>query len=113
MSARWATKYGPRRVRHEPPNLEEALYAAEGLATDADQQIEIAAELMQIPVDQVRADAQKILKGRSNRTTITAGGRRGTIGGGTTVLVERKPARRVIVTPERKPVGATLIRKGR
>lgn len=53
MSATWMTKYGPRRVRHEPPTLEDALFAAEGLAMDPSQQLEIAAELMQLPIEQV------------------------------------------------------------
>lgn len=107
MIARWATKYGPRRLRHEPPTLEEALFAAEGLADSAEQQVEIAAELMAVPVDQVRTDAQRILKGSRNRMTITAGGRRGSLsGGGGTVVVERKPAKRRIVAPVRAPAAA-------
>lgn len=100
MTARWATKYGPRRLRHEPPTLEEALFAAQGLADDAEQQVAIAAELMAVPVEDVRKDALRILKGTRNRMTITAGGRRGSLSGGTTtVVVERKPARRRIVAP--------------
>jgi hypothetical protein len=42
----WKTKYGPRRVRHEAPTLEEAIAAAQGLCEELDQQAEIAAALM-------------------------------------------------------------------
>ena len=28
MSSVWKTKYGPRRVRHDPPTVEEAIVAA-------------------------------------------------------------------------------------
>lgn len=114
MTARWSTKYGPRRIRHEPPTLEEALFAAEGLASgDVEQQIVIAAELMDVPVEVIRSDAQRILKGSRNRMTITAGGRRGSLAGATTVVVERKPAKRRIVAPAR-PGSATapLVRRG-
>ncbi len=91
MSATWMTKYGPRRVRHEPPTLEEALFAAEDLALDKGQQIEIAAELMQLPVDQVRADAERIVRARLRRPQIIAGPRSAP----STVVVERKFPRRI------------------
>lgn len=110
MTARWSTKYGPRRVRHEPPTLEDALYAAEGLADEVEQQLVLAAELMQVPVDKIRSDALRILKGRNNRVTITAGGRRGTLAGASTVVVERKPAKRRIVAPARGATVTTLRR---
>ncbi len=29
MSGDWNTKYGTRRVRHDPPTLEEAIFAAD------------------------------------------------------------------------------------
>lgn len=34
MTAAWNTKYGPRRVRHDPPDLSEAIAAAQGLTDD-------------------------------------------------------------------------------
>ena len=34
MRTTWKTKYGPRRVRHDPPTLEEAIFAARGLTDD-------------------------------------------------------------------------------
>jgi hypothetical protein len=61
MSKTWKTKYGSRRVRVEPPTIEEALFAAEGLTAGLEQQIRIAAILMQLPLEQVRTEAQRIL----------------------------------------------------
>ena len=43
MSEDWNTKYGPRRVRRDPPTLEEAIFAAVGITDDQEQQAEIAA----------------------------------------------------------------------
>ena len=34
MSADWNTKYGTRRVRHDPPTLDEAIFAAIGMTAD-------------------------------------------------------------------------------
>ena len=55
MSTTWKTKYGPRRVRHDPPTLEEAIFAARGLTDDPEDQVAIAAGLMELPLDDVRA----------------------------------------------------------
>jgi hypothetical protein len=49
----------PFKVRHEPPTLEEAIYAAQGLTTDTDQQVELAAELIDLPLEAVRAQFLK------------------------------------------------------
>ena len=62
MGSVWKTKYGMRRVRIDPPTLEEALYAAEGMTRKFQEQIHIAAELMHLPVDQVRAEGQRIIR---------------------------------------------------
>ena len=50
MSTTWNTKYGPRRVRHDPPTLEEAIFAARGLTDDLEEQVAIAAGLMELPL---------------------------------------------------------------
>ena len=42
----------PVRVRHLPPTLEEAVFAAQGLTDDAGHQAEIASELMGVTVDE-------------------------------------------------------------
>jgi hypothetical protein len=90
MSATWVTKYGVRRVRVEPPTLEDALYAAEGLTPDPSEQIHIAADLMQLPVDRARAEAERILKDRAGRPQVIRGRR-----SSGPVVVERRAPRRV------------------
>ena len=42
------------KVRHEPPTIEEAVQAARDLASDTEQQVEIAAGLMGLGPDEVR-----------------------------------------------------------
>ncbi len=46
-------------LRIEPPALEEAIYAAQGLADDVYDQVEIAARLMGLPEAEVRAAVMK------------------------------------------------------
>ena len=41
MSEDWNTKYGPRRVRRDPPTLDEAIFAAIGITEDQEAQAEI------------------------------------------------------------------------
>ena len=95
MSEAWTTKYGPRRVRHDPPTLQEAIFAAKGLSDDLQAQIEIAASLMGLPTETVRPE---VLKSRFDRTrpTRTISMDRGTR---RAVVVEhrvtRRPARAV------------------
>jgi hypothetical protein len=49
-----------RRVtRVDPPALEEAIVAAQGLTDDVESQIEIAAQLMGMPEDEVRPEVMK------------------------------------------------------
>ena len=64
----------PLKVRHEPPTLEEAIYAAQGVATEVEQQIELAAELMGLPVDEVRPMVLKAIAKpvTSNRVFVPA-----------------------------------------
>jgi hypothetical protein len=44
----------PLRVRREPPTVEEAVFAAQALTEDLEQQVEVAAGLIGLPVDDVR-----------------------------------------------------------
>ena len=90
MSVTWVTKYGPRRVRVDLPTLEDALYAAEGLTPDTAEQIRIAADLMQLPVEQTQAEAERIIKNRSRRPQTVRSGR----GRSGPVVVERRATRR-------------------
>jgi hypothetical protein len=101
MSTTWNTKYGPRRVRHDPPTLEEAIFAARGLTDDVEQQIEIAAGLMEVSADEVRAALKKSPVPRKQPTVAF------TSRGGTerSVVVERKPSRRIVPRPAGRSFG--------
>src|SRR6266702_4056968 len=90
----WKTKYGPRRVRDDAPTLEEAIIAAQGLSDEIDEQAEIAASLMGVPRDQVRAELLKLAPPRKDvlRTFAFTG----PASAPRTVIVERKPSRRVL-----------------
>ncbi len=96
MSATWNTKYGSRRVRHEPPTLAEAILAAQGLSDDPGQQIEIAASLMGVPADVVKAEMQKLAPiRRAVRVVETTARDRAP----RTVIVERRVSRRMVGRP--------------
>ncbi|MCG7394111.1 hypothetical protein MHY87_14465 [Microvirga sp. ACRRW] len=49
-----SNRFGQRVTRVEPPSLEEAIAAAQGLTEDIDSQVEIASQLMGMPEDEVR-----------------------------------------------------------
>ncbi len=90
----WNTKYGPRRIRHEAPTLDEAIAAARGLSNERNEQIEIAASLLGLPLDQVRT---KLLKASPPRKdVINSVVFTGPASAQRTIVVERKPARRAI-----------------
>src|SRR5438270_4603431 len=98
MSTTWKTKYGPRRVRYDPPTLAEAIFAARGLTDDVQEQVEIAAGLMELPPEEVRAALAKSPPPRKPAATV-AFTKRG--GSERAVVVERKPSRRALPS---KPV---------
>lgn len=89
MTESWETKYGSRRVRHDPPTLEEAIVAAQGLSDQISEQIEIAAGFMDLPVEVVRAEVLKAVSPRNAARVVTAGRE----GAGRTVIVERRTRR--------------------
>jgi hypothetical protein len=92
MSEDWNTKYGTRRVRRDPPTLEEAIFAAMGITEDLDHQAEIAASLMGMPFDAVQAEVKK-----ANRSTGTLRVTRviaGEQGAQRSVVVERRVTRK-------------------
>ena len=81
-------------MRRDPPTLKEAITAAQGLTDQVSAQIEIAASLMDVPVDAVRAEVLKAAPERKAvRLTVASPRERGMA---RTVIVERKPARRMI-----------------
>jgi hypothetical protein len=96
MSGVWKTKYGPRRVRRDPPTLDEAIAAAKGLTDDVQAQVEIAASLMDLPVDQVRPEVLKAATPRQTTSRVAFIGRAGTQ---RAVVVEHKAPRRILTKP--------------
>lgn len=101
MSTTWNTKYGPRRVRQDPPTLEEAIAAARDLTDEVEEQVAIAAGLMDVDADQVRAALKKSPPARKQATVAF------TSRGGTerSVVVERKTPRRTVSRPARSSFG--------
>jgi hypothetical protein len=89
VSEVWSTKYGPRRVRFDPPTLKEAIAAARGLTDELQLQTEIAASLMGLPIEAVRGELLKTAPARSSAQIMT-NGREGIV---RTVVVERKRRR--------------------
>ena len=99
----WNTKYGPRRVRRDPPTLEEAIFAARGLTDDVEAQVEIAASLMETEPEVVRAVLKKTPAPRKSNATLAFTSRGGAE---RSVVVERKTPRRVL--PGRTLTGRSL-----
>jgi hypothetical protein len=75
MGKSWMTKWGSRKVREIPPTLEEAFVAAECLTEDLGEKIEIAASLMGLPVEEVRAQAAKLAAQPPRPSVMTGRGR--------------------------------------
>ena len=92
MSEDWNTKYGTRRVRRDPPTLEEAIFAAVGITDDQQAQAEIAASLMGLPIESVQAEVKKAARpvlGRSTSRVIA-----GEQGAQRSIVVERRVVRK-------------------
>ena len=91
MSEDWNTKYGTRRVRRDPPTLEEAIFAAVGITDDQDAQAEIASALMGLPYDLVLAELNKTSRAMARSATRVITGEQGAQ---RSVVVERRVVRR-------------------
>src|SRR4030081_1307581 len=91
MSDDWNTKYGPRRVRPHPPTLDEAIFAAIGITDDQDEQAEIAASLMGLPIESVTAEVKKIARTSARSATRVIAGEHGAQ---RSVVVERRVVRK-------------------
>ena len=92
MSEDWNTKYGPRRVRRDPPTLDEAIFAAIGITDDVEQQADIAASLMGMPYEAVLVEVKKQsrVNSRITATRVIAGEQ----GAQRSIVVERRVVRR-------------------
>jgi len=97
MSEDWQTKYGPRRVRRDPPTLEEAIFAAAGITEDHEAQAEIAAALMGMEYEPVLAEVKKSsrLAARTGTATRVIAGEQGAQ---RAVVVERRVIRKRVAT---------------
>ena len=91
VSEVWETKDGLRRLRRDPPTLDDAVLAAQGLTEDIEGQIEIVAALMSVTAEEARP---AVLKMRRPDSRLTIPGRGGIA---RAVVVERKSPRRVVV----------------
>ena len=91
MSEDWISKYGPRRVRRDPPTLDEAIFAAIGITDDQEAQAEIAASLMGLPVESVQAEVRKVARISARSTTRVIAGEPGAQ---RLIVVERRVIRK-------------------
>lgn len=78
------------RVKNEPPTLEEAMLAAAGMSDDIQQQIELAAMLLGLPLDAANIKALSAAKPRGNVVDIAGRG-----GAQRTVVVEKRRSVRI------------------
>jgi hypothetical protein len=98
MSDIWETKDGRRRVRRDPPTIEEAVVAAQGLTDDLKEQMEIVASLMEITPEEARGVVLRMGQRKEvNRVTVT-----GRIGAPRAVVVERRATRAAV---QRRSIG--------
>ena len=59
MSVSWNTKWGARRVRHDPPTLGRGISPPrKGFTDDREGQAEIAAGLMGVSIDEAKVELQ-------------------------------------------------------
>jgi hypothetical protein len=94
MTEIWDTKDGRRRVRRDPPTVEEAVQAAQGLTDELSEQIEIVASLMDLAADEARGAVLRLGQRKDvNRFTIA-----GRPGAPRAVVVERRIVRRPMRT---------------
>ncbi len=91
MSEDWNTKYGTRRVRRDPPTLDEAIFAAVGITDDPEAQAEIAAALMGMPIETVLPEVKKAARANARSTTRVIAGEPGAQ---RSIVVERRVIRK-------------------
>jgi len=93
MSDIWETKNGRRRVRRDPPTVEEAVLAAQGLTDDLQEQVEIVASLMEVPLDEARGAVLRMAQRKDvNHVTVTS-----RVGAPRAVVVERRTPRHSVI----------------
>ncbi len=92
MTVEWNTKQGTRRVRVEPPTLEEAIFAAAGVTEVPEEQAEFAAALTGMPVETVLAQIQKEARKAARTGRVVA---IPSSGSQRAVVFERRPSRAI------------------
>lgn len=93
MDEVWDTKDGRRRVRRDPPTIDEAVLAAQGLTDEFAEQAEIVASLMEISADEARGAVLRMAQ-RKDTGLITVAARPGRAPP-RAVVVERRTVRRL------------------
>ena len=98
MSEVWDTKDGRRRVRRDPPTVEDAVMAAQGLTDEPSEQVEIVVSLMQISAEEARGAVLRMAQRKDvNRIVVAARSTRpGQANGARAVVVERRAPRRSV-----------------
>jgi len=90
VSEVWDTKYGRRQVRRDPPTVEEAVLAAQGLTDELSAQMEIVASLMEVSVEEARGAVLRMAQRKDvNRVTVASRS-----GAPRAVVVEHRTLRR-------------------
>lgn len=89
------------KVKNEPPTYEEAMAAAACISDDATQQVELAAELLGLPLDASTIKALHAARPRGNVVDISTRG-----GVSRTVVVEKKRT----IRPPAKPAASVTPR---
>ncbi len=104
MEEIWDTKDGRRRVRRDPPTIEEAVLAAQGMTDQVSEQTEIVASLMQISADEARGAVLRLVQPKNvGRLTITSRpSRPGQTATPRAVVVERRVPRRPLVSGSKR-----------
>jgi hypothetical protein len=95
MSEVWQTKDGRRRVRRDPPSIEDAVLAAQGLSDEIDAQVGIVMSLMQVSAEAARSAVLRMGQ-RKETSRVTVAGRAGVP---RAVVVERRPSRAIGLRP--------------
>jgi hypothetical protein len=78
-------------IRFEPPTLDEAIFAAQGLADDVRGQTEIAAMLMGLPEEEVRAAVLNAVRPAARTASRLSTSPRSTVGRQVVVVKRRAP----------------------
>ncbi len=94
----------PIRVRREPPTIVEAVAAAQDLADDVEQQVEIAAGLIGLPTEEIRPHVLASRKPRPQRLPERIMTHASPSRAPRTVVVERRTRPNVVIERRTRPM---------